>query len=244
MDILQALVMFMTIAAPATAATGNFETDLIHTTAGDLGITFLGHSSLYFTFNGKVIYNDPVGKAEDYKRLPRADIILVSHEHFDHFDPDTIAAISTAKTKIVLTEPCFRKLGRGEVLKNGDKTNMDGINIEAVPAYNILHMRAPGQPFHPRGSGNGYIATFGDKRVYIAGDTENIKEMQSLGKIDVAFLPMNLPYTMTPEMVAAAARMLKPAILYPYHYGETNTSRIVFLLKDDKEIEVRIRRMP
>lgn len=130
------------------------------------------------------------------------------------------------------------------MLKNGDKTNMDGINIEAVPAYNILHMRAPGQPFHPRGSGNGYIATFGDKRVYIAGDTENIKEMQSLGKIDVAFLPMNLPYTMTPEMVAAAARMLKPAILYPYHYGETNTSRIVFLLKDDKEIEVRIRRMP
>jgi len=168
----------------------------------------------------------------------------VSHEHFDHFDPNTIKLISTEKTKIVLTEPCFLKLGRGEVLKNGDKTVIDGLTIEAVPAYNVLRLRAPGQPFHPPGSGNGYIVTFGDKRVYIAGDTENIKEMGSFGKIDVAFLPMNLPYTMTPEMVAAAARILSPAILYPYHYGETDTNRLVFLLKADKGIEVRIRRMP
>ncbi|MHB8091978.1 MAG: MBL fold metallo-hydrolase [Syntrophales bacterium] len=244
MDILQALVMLMAIAAPAAGESGNLETDVIQTATGDLSITFIGHSSLYFTFNGKVIYNDPVGKAEDYKRLPKADVILVSHDHFDHFDPNTIKLISTEKTKIVLTEPCFLKLGRGEVLKNGDTTTIDGLTIEAVPAYNILHTRAPGQPFHPKGSGNGYIVTFGDKRVYIAGDTENIKEMGSFGKIDVAFLPMNLPYTMTPEMVATAARILSPAILYPYHYGETDTSRIVFLLKADKGIEVRIRRMP
>lgn len=244
MDIVKALVMFMTIATPATGGASNLEMDAIKTAAGDLGVTFIGHSSLYFTFNGKVIYNDPVGEKGVYKLLPKADLILVSHDHFDHFDPDTIAAISTPKTRIVLTETCAGKLGRGTVLKNGDKTTIDGIAIEAVPAYNIIHLRAPGQPFHPRGIGNGYIVTFGDKRVYLAGDTENINEMQSFGKIDVAFLPMNLPYTMTPEMVAAAARMLKPAILYPYHYGETDTRRIISLLKDEKRIEVRIRRMP
>jgi|SRR3989339_192984 len=244
MDIFKALVMFMTIATPSTGGAGNFEIDVIKTAAGDLGVIFIGHSSLYFTFNGKVIYNDPVGEKGVYKLLPKADLILVSHDHFDHFDPDTIAAISTPKTRIVLTETCAGKLGRGTVLKNGDKTTIDGIAIEAVPAYNIIHLRAPGQPFHPRGMGNGYIVTFGDKRVYLAGDTENIPEMKNLEKIDIAFLPMNLPYTMTPEMVADIARMVKPSILYPYHFGNTDTSLLVSLLKEDKRIEVRIRRMP
>ena len=244
MDIFKALVMFMTIATPSTGGAGNFEIDVIKTAAGDLGVIFIGHSSLYFTFNGKVIYNDPVGEKGVYKLLPKADLILVSHDHFDHFDPDTIAAISTPKTRIVLTETCAGKLGRGTVLKNGDKTTIDGIAIEAVPAYNIIHLRAPGQPFHPRGMGNGYIVTFGDKRVYLAGDTENIPEMKNLEKIDIAFLPMNLHYTMTPEMVADIARMVKPSILYPYHFGNTDTSLLVSLLKEDKRIEVRIRRMP
>ena len=244
MDIFKALVMLMTIATPANAGAGNLETDVIKTTAGDLGVTFIGHSSLYFTFNGKVIYNDPAGETGVYKLLPKADLILVSHDHFDHFDSDIIATLSTPKTRIVLTETCARKLGRGTVLKNGDKTTIDGIAIEAVPAYNIIHLRAPGQPFHPRGSGNGYIVTFGDKRVYLAGDTENIPEMKTLEKIDIAFLPMNLPYTMTPEMVADIARMIKPSILYPYHFGNTDTGLLVSLLKENKGIEVRIRRMP
>ncbi len=100
-----------------------------------------------------------------------------------------------------------RQTPGGIVLKNGEEATVDGIRIEAVPAYNLVHMRSPGAPYHPKGDGNGYILTFGDKRVYIAGDTENIPEMKGLGRIDVAFLPMNLPYTMTPEMVADAARM-------------------------------------
>ncbi|MFQ5722189.1 MAG: MBL fold metallo-hydrolase, partial [Candidatus Aminicenantales bacterium] len=115
--------------------------------------------------------------------------------------------------------------------------------IEAVPAYNIVHKRSSGLPFHPRGIGNGYVINFGDKRVYVAGDTENIPEMKQLKNIDIAFLPMNLPYTMTPEMVAEAARMFRPKILYPYHYGQTDTSKIVELLKDDKDIEVHIRKL-
>jgi len=115
--------------------------------------------------------------------------------------------------------------------------------VTAVPAYNLVHERSPGVPFHPRGQGNGYVMTFGDKRVYVAGDTENVPEMKALAGVDIAFLPMNLPYTMTPEMAADAARTIRPGILYPYHYGETDTSRLVELLRDRKEIEVRIRRM-
>ena len=237
------LALFATMASSPALAAGTFETDVLPTSAGDLKITFIGHASLMFEFGGKVIYNDPVGQFGDYGKLPKADLILVAHDHSDHFDPKTIALISTEKTKLVLTSLCAAKGGRGIVLKNGEETTVDGIRIEAVPAYNIAHMRSPGMPFHPKGDGNGYILTFGDKRVYVAGDTENIPEMKTLGRIDVAFLPMNLPYTMTPEMAADAARMVKPKILYPYHFGETDTAKLVSLLKDERGIEVRIRRM-
>jgi L-ascorbate metabolism protein UlaG (beta-lactamase superfamily) len=118
-----------------------------------------------------------------------------------------------------------------------------GIRIEAVPAYNLVHKRPDGAFYHPRGDGNGYILTFGETRVYIAGDTENTPEMKALKNIDYAFLPMNLPYTMTPEMVADGARAFEPKVLYPYHYGDSDTSRLVTLLKDTPEIEVRVRRM-
>jgi L-ascorbate metabolism protein UlaG (beta-lactamase superfamily) len=118
-----------------------------------------------------------------------------------------------------------------------------GVTIEAVPAYNIVHKRENGEPFHPKGIGNGYIMTFGDKRVYVAGDTENIPEMKEFQDIDIAFLPMNLPYTMTPEMVADAATTIQPKILYPYHYSNTDTSRIVELLNERPTIEVRVRDM-
>ena len=128
-------------------------------------------------------------------------------------------------------------------MRNGDKQTIAGLPIEAVPAYNILHKREDGQPFHPKGVGNGYILTFGDTRLYLAGDTENIPEMKNLQDIDIAFLPMNLPYTMTPEMVADAAKMFMPRILYPYHYGNTDVTKLVDLLKAEKDIEVRIRKM-
>ena len=115
------------------------------------------------------------------------------------------------------------------------------LKIQAIPAYNIQHKRMNGQPFHPKGEGNGYIITFGDKRVLIAGGTENTPEIKALKNIDIAFLPMNLPYTMTPEMVADAAKAFRPAILYPYHYGETDTNILLQLLKDQNDIEIRIR---
>ena len=128
-------------------------------------------------------------------------------------------------------------------MRNGDVRTVKGLTVEAVPAYNVVHKRPNGQPFHRKGAGNGYVVTFGDRRVYVAGDTENIPELAGLRDIDIAFLPMNLPYTMTPEMVAEVARVLQPKVLYPYHYGSSDTSRLVELLSDDEQIEVRIRQL-
>jgi L-ascorbate metabolism protein UlaG (beta-lactamase superfamily) len=152
-------------------------------------------------------------------------------------------SIRTEKTQVVLTENCASRVKGGVVMDNGDVKTVGGLKIEAVPAYNIVHMRSKGVPFHPKGVGNGYIITFGDKRVYVGGDTENTPEIKKLKDIDIAFLPMNLPYTMTPEMVADASKAIKPKTLYPYHFGNTDTSEIVALLKDDQDIEVRIRDM-
>ncbi len=234
----------LVLALVATAsAQENFESDLIQTPAGVLKITFLGHGTLMFGFTGKIIHVDPFTDVADYSKLPKADIIFITHEHRDHLDLKAIEAVRTGKTVVVLTETCTAKVPGGIVMKNGDTKSVDGLKVEAVPAYNLLHKRDTGQPFHPRGVGNGYVLTFGDKRVYVAGDTEDIPEMKELKGIDIAFLPMNVPPTMTPEMVANAAKALKPKILYPYHYGNTDVSKLLDLLKDNKEIEVRIRKM-
>jgi L-ascorbate metabolism protein UlaG (beta-lactamase superfamily) len=225
------------------AAEKNFEIDRIKTSTGDLVITFLGHGTLMMSIGDKVIHVDPVAQAADYAILPKADLILVTHEHSDHFDLKAINFIKAKGTACMVTGTVAKELKDGIVLKNGEIKMVKGLKVEAVPAYNLVHMRSPGIPFHSKGTGNGYIVTFGDKRVYIAGDTENTPEMKSLKEIDIAFLPMNLPYTMTPEMVADATKAFRPKILYPYHYGNTDTAKIIDLLKDEKDIEVRIRRM-
>jgi len=221
----------------------NYEEDTIQTSDGDLKITFLGHATLMFTFQDKIIHIDPVSREADYTRLPRADLILITHEHGDHLDPAAIRSIRTDETVVVLTQLCAEKVQGGIVMKNGDEKDLCGLHIRAVPAYNIVHKQGNGQPFHPKGTGNGYVIQFGDKRVYVAGDTENIPEMKKLEEIDIAFLPMNLPFTMTPEMVAEAAQVFKPKILYPYHYGDTDTGELLRRMKDIDGIEVRIRNM-
>lgn len=217
------------------------EKDTIPTSAGELVITFLGHGSLMLDFNEVNINVDPFSQVADYSQLPEADLILITHEHHDHLDINALTEVRTENSDLVLTETCTQQVEGGIVMRNGDTRIVRGIQIEAVPAYNLVNKRENGQPFHPKGIGNGYILTFGDKRVYIAGDTENIPEMKAIRDIDVAFLPMNLPYTMTPEMVADVARAFKPAILYPYHFGSTDTGQLVELLKDDLEIEVRVK---
>ena len=220
----------------------NFESDVLPTSAGNLTMTFIGHGTLMFGFGGKTIHVDPYGKLADYAALLKADAILVTHDHADHLDPAAIAAIRTPATVVVMARSCVGKLD-GLVMTNGESRMVLGIRVEAVPAYNIVNKRDTGQPFHPKGAGNGYLLSFGDKRVYVAGDTENTPEMQALRNVDVAFLPMNLPYTMTPEMVAVAAKAFRPKVLYPYHYGDTDPARLTALLKDLPGIEVRIRRL-
>ena len=227
----------------AAVAQDKLVTDVFQTSAGELKITFVGHASVFFTFGGKVIHVDPYSSVGDYTQLPKADVILITHEHGDHFDLKALNAVRTPETIVVLTRVCAKELQDGIILDNGDTTILGGVRIDAIPAYNIVNKRNTGEPYHPKDVGNGYILTFGDKKVYIAGDTENIPEMKALKGIDVAFLPMSMPNTMTPEMVADAAKAFKPKILYSYHLRGTDISKLVDLLKDVKEVEVRIRKM-
>jgi L-ascorbate metabolism protein UlaG (beta-lactamase superfamily) len=214
-----------------------FQTDILKTSAGDLQMTFIGHATLMLTYAGKVIHVDPVSMYADFSTFPKADLILITHEHGDHLDPKAIQAVSTANTVVVANPGAARTLPNAAVMKNGETKTVAGVSIEAVPAYNLE------KAFHPKGNGNGYVLTFGDKRVYVAGDTENAPELKTLKNIDVAFLPMNQPFTMTPEQVADLAKAIRPKILYPYHFGNTNTAALVDLMKDEKGIEVRIREL-
>jgi L-ascorbate metabolism protein UlaG (beta-lactamase superfamily) len=237
------LLSFVCIGALTLQAQNVFKSDSVQTKDGSLIITFIGHGTLMFNYNGIIIHVDPVGRYADYSTMPKADLILVTHQHGDHLDPDAINLLKKDKTDIICTQTCAEKLESATVMKNGDTQTLKGISIHAVPAYNLVHKRDNGDPFHPKGQGNGYVLTFSDKEVYVAGDTENIPEMKDLKNIDIAFLPMNLPYTMTPEMVADAVKMFHPKILYPYHYGDTNINELLELLKDAKDCEIRVRDM-
>jgi L-ascorbate metabolism protein UlaG (beta-lactamase superfamily) len=218
------------------------ETDQIKSSAGVIELTFIGHGTLMFRVNGIVIHIDPVRSFGSFINMPKADLILVTHEHGDHLDTTLVNQLRKEGTIMYSNAKSASQVKWAQVMKPGDKRKVKDITIEAVYAYNIQHKRPDGQPYHAKGEGNGYVITIGDKKIYVAGDTENIPEMKELKNIDIAFLPMNVPYTMTPEMTADAAKSFKPSILYPYHYGDTKTDEIVNLLKDSG-IEVRIRNL-
>ncbi|HWR11722.1 MAG TPA: MBL fold metallo-hydrolase [Rectinemataceae bacterium] len=217
------------------------ESDAFDTGSGELKITFLGHASLVLEFGGRLIYIDPVKQYGDFSRFPKADLILVTHEHGDHLDAGSIAALKTPSTRIVLNESSRRKLGEGETLEHGKVLEAAGVSVKAVPAYNVTAGRAN---YHPKERGdNGYVITVGSLRVYVAGDTEPTPEMARMGPVDIAFLPMNLPYTMTPDQVATAARTIKPNFLYPYHFGTTDTGSLAKLLAGEPGIQIRLRKL-
>ncbi|MCK4630835.1 MAG: MBL fold metallo-hydrolase, partial [Bacteroidales bacterium] len=183
------LFLFMILPFLSIAQT-KFEKDVFETSEGDLEITFIGHGTLMFRINGKVIHIDPVMREADYTSMPNADLICVTHEHGDHLDKKAISEIWKENTKFILNQNSFNIISKGKVLVNGDTWQWEGFTIKAVPAYNVENRRSNGEPFHPKGIGNGYVFTFGDVKVYVAGDTENIPEMKNLENIDVAFLPM------------------------------------------------------
>ncbi len=231
------LVLASTISADPLA---QFSSDTIETNDGSLTIYFIGHATIMMKYKNLVIHVDPVNEFADYKKMPKADLILVTHEHHDHFDAAAIAALTKKGTAVVLNNSARNLLKSGQALEQGDSAIIHGINIRAIPAYNTTAGR---DKFHPQGRDNGYVLTIGGRNIYIAGDTENTPEMSQLKDIDIAFLPMNQPYTMTPEQLARAVNDFKPGIVYPYHYGETDLTILPGLLKDQKQTELRIRPM-
>lgn len=234
--------MLLLTAVFNTACAQGIETDTMRTASGkEVVLTPIKHASIRIQYDGLEIEVDPVIKlapATDYTQMPKADIVLVTHEHFDHCDKEAVAQLAKETTVVIANPNSAKILERGDVMVNGDTRQLPhDITLEAVPAYNTSEGR---QQFHPKGRDNGYVLTLDGLRIYIAGDTEDIPEMGDLRGIDVAFLPCNLPYTMTPEQVSKAARVIKPKVLFPYHYGQTKIEEVVQRL-EGTGIDVRIR---
>jgi L-ascorbate metabolism protein UlaG (beta-lactamase superfamily) len=244
--LLAATLLTLSLHFPAAAQT--MTEDTVKTSAGDLVVHPIHHASMWLAWNGKTILVDPapaMGAAEgtdvtaEYKALAAPDLILVTHEHGDHFNPDILQAIAGG-APIVAPQAVADKMpealkAQTKVMANGDTSEVAGVPIEAVPSYNITEDRLK---FHPKGRDNGYVLTLGDKRVYIAGDTEDTPEMRALTSIDVAFLPMNLPYTMDVEHAADAAKAFKPGIVFPYHYGDSDVSKFKALVGDASAVRM------
>ena len=220
-----------------------YEVDTFTTVSGKpVKIHALVHSSMRIEFDGIEIEIDPVSKlgekSIDYTSMPKADFIFITHEHFDHLDTVAIRQLTSEKTQLITNQRCAEMLGYGTVMANGDILQLaDDITVEAVPAYNTSEGH---QDFHPKGRDNGFILTLDGLKIYIAGDTEDIPEMADINDIDIAFLPCNQPYTMTVEQLLNVARIIKPKVLFPYHFGQTEVTGIPSQLEADG-IDVRIR---
>ncbi|KRA44867.1 MBL fold metallo-hydrolase [Devosia sp. Root635] len=227
---------FMPVWAQEQAA---LDGDAIATADGDIIVHPVDHASLVLGFGGAVIYADPVGGAALYEGLPPPTAILVTHGHGDHFDVPTLEAIA-GSAPILTSQEVFDKLpealkANATAIANGEEASLDGIAVRAIAAHNITEDR---MQYHPVGVGNGYVLTLGGKQVYVAGDTEPTDDMLALTDITVAFLPMNLPYTMTPEQAAEAINTFKPAVVYPYHYGDSDLAPLD-AVGDHTEVRLR-----
>lgn len=230
--------------APAASAAVHEEVAL-HTSNGPVGLDIVQHASFVLQWNGQTLYVDPVGPAERYAGLPAPDMILITHAHGDHLSPSTLAGLDTHKAIVVEPPSVAEQLGSAygktqHVMVNGDSFETNGLQIQSVAMYNLP---APGKKiYHAKGWGNGYVLTLGGKRIYISGDTEGTPELRALKHIDLAFLCMNLPYTMNVQDAAKAALAFKPAIVYPYHYRGQDTTEFKRLVDaKDPQIDVRLR---
>ena len=228
------------IAAGCNAAQ---KTDEFTTKSGKtVKITCIKHASLEISYDGVEIQVDPVGigiKPEtDYGQFPKANLILITHEHRDHFEREAIALLRTPATTVYSNTAVYNMFRNSIALSNGDSiAYRDDITLKVVPAYNYTEGRTQ---FHPKGRDNGYILTIDGLRIYIAGDTEDIPEMAEIKDIDIAFLPCNQPYTMTIDQLVNAAKTIKPKVLFPYHYSETRIQQAVMKLAGSG-IDLRIR---
>jgi L-ascorbate metabolism protein UlaG (beta-lactamase superfamily) len=220
--------------------------DTIPATGGNIVLTPMTHAHVQIEFGGKVIHIDPTGQSALASAKP-ADIILVTDVHGDHMDPMAIDKLKKASTIYVAPNALAGKFpGKTEIFKNGETRTIDGVSIQAVAAYNLQRGPAAGQFFHEKGRANAYVLTLGGKRVFFSGDTECVPEIKALTRIDVAFLTMNLPYTMPPDEAAGCAKAFKPTVVYPYHYRgmggptpEQNQQAFVAAMKGTAGVEVR-----
>lgn len=217
-------------------------TALAQETVGDVTVNPISHASLWLDWGGTAIVVDPTGGAEAFAAAGTPALILVTHMHGDHFDPETLAAIP-GDAPIVAPPTVVEQLpealaARATTLANGESAELAGLTIDAIPAYNTTADR---QQYHPQGRDNGYILSAGDLRVYVAGDTEDIPEMRALTDIDLAFVPMNLPFTMDVVQASDGVAAFGPSVVYPYHYGETNTQEFADLMAEKNPgVEVRL----
>jgi L-ascorbate metabolism protein UlaG (beta-lactamase superfamily) len=212
------------------------------TSHGPLTVIPLGHASLLIKYSGKIIHVDPWSNVADYSAQPKADWVWLTHDHRDHYDETALEAIVTDATRFVMNPSAAERYGGGDavtVMKNGDLAEIDGIIIEAVPAYNLVRERDSGQKYHPKGMYNGYIASFGNVRVYIAGDTECIPEMKAISDIDLMFVPINLPFTMPPQEAVGCIKVIAPKVVVPYHQGDADPQVLVNMLANSG-IDVRV----
>ena len=242
-----ATAALLPLAGHAMAQSGNMPVnpDDIETDSGDIVIQPVNHATLVLTYDSDVIYFDPVGGAKRYLPFNRPTAILVTHAHPDHFDVPTLEALAPTAKVIIGPQVVLDGLppdlkAKAKLMKNGDKGDVNGLPLSAIPAYNTTPGRTQ---YHPKGVGNGYVLTPGQAKVYVAGDTEDIPEMRALTGIGVAFLPMNLPYTMTGDQAASAVKQFKPLMVYPYHYGKDGPEPAKFAaaLKGTAGIQVRQR---
>jgi len=228
------LAAFLALTLPAAAAPAQ----QFPTASGPVTITPIYHAAAMIQAGNDRIYIDPASPAR-IDGLPPGDLILITDIHGDHMDKADVKALSKADTAIIAPAAVQKTITAAKVLSNGQSTMWHAWKITAVPMYNIKHMQPSGEPYHPKGRGNGYILTYGGKNFYFAGDTEGTPEMRALKNIDVAFIPMNLPYTMTPEEAADAVRVFHPRVAIPYHYKGQDITKFRDALKGSG-IEVRL----
>lgn len=237
--------ILLTLAAGSARGATPPDAEALQTAQGPVAVYPVHHASFVMHWNGQAIYVDPTESADLYKNLGTPDLILITHPHHDHLSPETLAALDTSRATVVMpksvADEIGNRFGKAQViLANGDSTDLHGIGIHAVPMYNLP--AAGKKIYHPKGWGNGYVLTLGHKRVYISGDTEGTPEMRALKHIDMAFVCMNLPYTMDVDHAAAAVLAFRPAVVYPYHYRGQDVQRFKRLVNAKAPaIEVRLR---
>lgn len=237
------ILSLITLLLTVNISNAQLWTEKIKTDNGDLSISMISWATLELEYDGKIIYVDPADKGGDYSALPKADLIFITHTHFDHLNIGIIRQLLKKDTKLIITEEINYvikdaiKNNKLIVIQNNQNFEVDGIKFSTVPAYNLGGEKI----YHLKGKNNGYVFHFANLNVLIAGDTENIPELKLLKDISIAFLPLNRPYTMDENMFVDLVKSMKPKIVYPYHYDATMVEKVKELLADFKESELRVK---